>query len=206
MTNIGDKKLKEVPMSILLELLAKAADPATKNRSKLKTLEVDQYVKDTELKLSTNLTVTLSSLVNRNPVLLVFIRGTWCPFCRLHMSKLSKWKASLESKMKITTIVVSSEPMPVIREWLDKNPLPYIFASDIDYELADYFGVRLPDQNYFEGATFLINTDSKVSLAYVGKRSKKNFDVIDKSLNKIQNSTEGLPEEDSEKLSSATSS
>ena len=67
-------------------------------------------------------------------------------------------------------------------QWLEQNPTPYLFASDPQYEMADYFGVRVKGKDFFQAATFLIDSDLTIRLAYTGKRSKKFFDAVDHHL------------------------
>ncbi len=56
---------------------------------KFDTLKLDQSIKDWELELSTTHIMTISGKLKQGPLLLVFIRGTWFPFCRLHLKNLA---------------------------------------------------------------------------------------------------------------------
>ncbi len=154
-----------------------------RENKKVEVLQIDETIKDWNLLLTNNREASISSIVKNGPLLLIFIRGTWCPFCRLHMKRLREWVDKLASK-KATIIVVSSEPVGIIREWLEKNPFPYLFASDEGSNLADYFGVRIKPNDFSQAATFLIDSNLSVRLAYAGKRTKKNFDEMDEALDK----------------------
>lgn len=171
-------------MSILQELVQSTLDLGTKKNKTLEILQLDEKVKDWELLLTSNRKAPISSIVQNGPLLLIFIRGTWCPFCRIHMKKLREWVDKLSGK-KATIIVVSSEPVDTIREWLNKNSFPYLFASDEKFLLSDYFGVRIAPQNFSQAATFLIDSNLSVRLAYAGKRTKKNFDAMDDALDEV---------------------
>ncbi|OUR95815.1 hypothetical protein A9Q84_15045 [Halobacteriovorax marinus] len=168
-------------MSIFTELVQATIDSGTRGNSRLNILQLDETISDWDIKLSNNQEAKISSIVKNGPLLLIFIRGTWCPFCRMHMSRLNTWKRKLSGK-NATIIVVSSESTDLIRQWLDKNPMPYLFASDSQSELADYFGVRFENNDFSQAATFLIDSNLSIRLAYKGKRTKGNFDAIEDTL------------------------
>jgi peroxiredoxin len=145
---------------------------------KLKTVAAGHILKDRTLTLSSKRVVNFSDMVKSGPLLITFVRGTWCPFCRLHMQKLRDWVSKLESKQS-TIIVISSETPEQINSWLENNPVPYMFGSDPNFELADEFGVRLKSKNFFQAATFVIDTDLSVLLAYSGKRTNLMYKLVE---------------------------
>ncbi len=165
-------------MEIIDKLALSYLDPGIKPN--LKGLNIGDTVVDFEILLSSKRSVSLSSMLQHGPVILVFIRGTWCPFCRMHMNKLYKW-IKTQSK-KSTLIVVSSESADVINEWLKENHISNLFASDPKLELAQYFGTHISSKNYSQAATFLIDQDQTIKLAYRGKRNQKHYDALDSKL------------------------
>lgn len=160
------------------DFLMKTLDKGTRQNAKIEPIPLASKVKDMTLKLSTNTESKISDLLKNGPLVLIFIRGTWCPFCRIHLQKLRSWAENLQQK-QATIVVVSSESMVNIKSWLQMNPVSFIFASDEDYELGDYFGARIKPNTHFQAVTFLIDTDQSVRLAYRGKRTTENFDAID---------------------------
>lgn len=168
-------------MNLKQWFLLQVLDPGT--RKKVPALPLDSKVKDWDLDLTTNQKFRISDLVQRGPVLLVFIRGTWCPFCQLHLKNLAIWASKLHDK-KGTVIIVSSESMSKLQSWLELHPTPFPFASDPDFSLSDYFGVRIPPNTFSQAATFVIDSDLTVRLAYQGKRTVNSLEIIEKALNK----------------------
>lgn len=164
---------------MLKNLIMSTMDPGVSKN--ITPLPADQVVKDWELSLVPKRQVKVSDIIKNGPLLLTFIRGTWCPFCSIHLKNLRSWVEKLENK-KATIIVASSEQEHKIQEWLAKNPVPYIFASDNQFELAQYFGVHTPGKPYFQAATFVIDVNATILLAYSGKRTNKNFDEIGKHI------------------------
>lgn len=168
----------------LNNLIMHTLDAGTKQ--KLNTLCADQKIKDWHLNIIPKREVKISDILKNGPLILTFIRGTWCPFCNIHLKNLRSWVEKLKNK-KATIIVVSSEYEQNILSWLEQNSVSFLFASDPRYELADYFGVRDPKKTYFQAATFLIDVDFSIRLAYTGKRTDKIFDNLDKQIRELSN-------------------
>ncbi|MGV3664558.1 MAG: peroxiredoxin family protein [Leptospira bouyouniensis] len=149
----------------------------------IQTLPLDTKVKDWELILTSNQKIRISDIIQRGPLLLVFIRGTWCPFCQIHLKNLSEWATSLNEK-EGNVIVVSTEPIHVLKSWLNINPMNFIFASDSTLELSQYFGVRIQPNDFAQAATFLIDSNFTIRLAYKGKRTQRHFDEVETVMKK----------------------
>lgn len=155
--------------------LMQILDPGT--RVRVPALPLDSTIKDWELNLSTNQDIKISKIAENGPLLLVFIRGTWCPFCQIHMKNLAIWASKLHEK-RGTVIIVSSETKQHLQSWLDIHPTPFPFASDSNNSLADYFGVRILPNTFSQAATFLIDSDLTIRMVYQGKRTNKNLEAI----------------------------
>lgn len=166
-------------LNTLENLIMNTIDPGT--NKKINPIKADTVIQDWTLNILPKREAKISSITKNGPLLLTFIRGTWCPFCNIHLRNLRKWVDKLRNK-QATIIVVSSETNEQISKWLESNPIPYLFASDPNYELADHFGVRVPGKTYFQAATFLIDVDQNIRLAYSGKRNSKAFDRIESEI------------------------
>ncbi|XDD47619.1 peroxiredoxin family protein [Leptospira sp. WS39.C2] len=149
-----------------------SADPS------IQPLPIDSKVRDWELMLTSNQRIKISDIIKRGPLILVFIRGTWCPFCQIHLKNLSEWASRLNEK-EGNVIVISTEPIDTLRSWLNIHPMNFIFASDSTMELCQYFGVRIQPNDFAQAATFLIDSDFTIRLAYKGKRTQKYFDEVE---------------------------
>lgn len=160
------------------EILAMIDLGVVKNLPDIKTSGI---VSDFEILLSSQRHVKVSTFLTNGPLLLIFIRGTWCPFCRVHLQKLRQWVQHLKGK-NATIVVVSTEPVEAIQEWLKENPISYLFASDPEYVLSDYFGVRIAPKDFAQAATFLIDSNFNLQLAYHGKRGSDNLSAIDSKI------------------------
>lgn len=171
------------PMISIKEWFMQQIDPGV--GKKIDTIPLDQTIKDFELELTTNQIIKISDIVKQGPLLLVFIRGTWCPFCNLHLKNLAIWAESLQNKHG-NVIVVSSERLMTIKRWLAYNPVGFPFASDSNFELIDHFGVRIRSNQFSQAATFLIDSNLTVRLVYKGKRNMTNFEAMDYALTQME--------------------
>lgn len=125
---------------------------------------------DLDIHFTNNRNVKLKDILKNGSVLFVFIKGTWCPFCRLHMQRLREW--ALKIKNSATIIVVSSESTAVINEWLKHNQFSYLFASDEYGILGVEFGVWIETLNFSQVSTFLVEDGGKVRASFVNRRDE----------------------------------
>lgn len=130
-----------------------------------------------EMVFSNGRVVKISELTKNAPLLLVFIKGTWCPFCRLHLQRLRLWSEKL--KNKATVIVVSSESIDSIKNWQKSNSFSYIFCSDESGLLASEFGVWIDYMGFSQVSTFLVEDGGRIRASFVNRRDEalnvKNF-------------------------------
>ncbi len=166
--------------SLIESAMYQLMDPAV--APELSGVKDGDIVENKKLILSSKREVFIHDLIKNGPLILIFIRGTWCPFCRLHMQRLNKWLNSRDKNNRGTCIVVSSESLEDINKWLNENNFSYLFASDSKLELANYFGVHIAPRDFSQAATFLIDQNSHVRMAYRGKRTNTNFKKLDENL------------------------
>lgn len=155
--------LKNLKNQILMKF-----DPVYDTSNIVKTGE--KIEGDFKLVLSGNRIISFEDVLKNGPLLLVFIKGTWCPFCQIHLQRLREWAESIKSK--VTTIVVSSEDIDTISKWLKDNPSTYLFASDKSGAAAKKFRVWLDEKNYSQAATFLVDIDKQIRFSFAGKRDQ----------------------------------
>lgn len=167
-------------MSLIQDSIMTLMDPGPSKEVKGRNVgdKIDNY----EMKLSSGRVVFTDDLLKSGPLLLIFIRGTWCPFCRMHLKRVRDWMRKLEKSKKGTVVIISSEEPEVIRDWLAKNPMSTMFAGDPTMKMAKDFGVYLDPREFSQAATFLIDADKSIRLAYLGNRTEKNFKVVEDSL------------------------
>ena len=149
-------------------------------------------------------TVRLADRLALGPVVLVFIRGGWCPFCTL---ALRAWADALPAVHDAggDLLAVSPQPVPACGGVAECNLLPYPVLSDWDGAAAQAYGVdwdvpeadqalhrRLghdvlagrPDGRWRAPlpAVFVIGRDGRVTLAHADRAPAQRLDpasVID---------------------------
>ena len=134
--------------------------------------------------------VRLYTELEHGPVVLVFYRGGWCPFCNIHLRGFQKSLADFQSA-GAQIIAISPQLPDQSLTTQEKDELAFAVLSDVGLHTAQAFGVAyelpqalldlhrdfevpLEDFNGTEGstrlpmpATFVIRTDRAVAYAHV---------------------------------------
>lgn len=152
-------------------------------------LAVGTDAPDATLKTVTGETIELSSFVGEAPVVVMFYRGGWCPYCNRSLSAWAE-KIDIVKGLGAKVIAISPETVENAGETLEKNEFPYTILVDDQYSAADAFNVRFTvddnTQTRYKGfgidlekanangswdlphpGTFVIGTDGKIKYAWV---------------------------------------
>jgi peroxiredoxin len=135
-----------------------------------------------QIQLSNGFQTKLSDLTKKGTVLVNFIKGTWCPFCQAHMSTLRKWQRDLFATKKVTLLVVSNEPVQVIRDWIKQNPVDFLFGSVQDPKVFEGYGVDVAKLEFPRPAVFLVENGMRIRMSYDGTRGGKLQTLVEKSI------------------------
>ena len=109
----------------------------------------------------------LSEILKEGPVVLVFFRGEWCPYCNRHLSQLQD---SLQILQENGARVIAVTPQ--LPENIDKTILKYRIAG-INLEKANGnsdFILPVP-------ATFIINQEQRISYIHYDPNYKSRSNV-----------------------------
>lgn len=87
--------------------------------------------------------VSLYDLLASGPVVLVFYRGHWCPFCNLHLRSLQRIAPTLEDKGAQLVAITPQKPDESLKQVADEG-YPFEVLSDLDYSVTAAFDL------YFE--------------------------------------------------------
>ena len=122
--------------------------PAQNNYKKVneaKGLLVGEVVKNFSAKDVNDSTYSLNEDLKRGPVVLIFIRGQWCPVCNRHMSYLQDSLQMVYNK-GANVVVVSPEKPEYIEETIKKTGAEFTILYDEGQKISDYFDVTfIPD-------------------------------------------------------------
>lgn len=105
-------------------------------------------------------------------VLLIFLRGTWCPFCREQLRVLCATQERLD-RAGIAVITVSCQTAASIGRFLAENPLPFPLLADERRQAAQAYGVHywvsLEGFNLAHPSVFILDREGVITFSYVGR-------------------------------------
>jgi PAS domain S-box-containing protein len=124
-------------------------------------------------------TVSLSDFKGKRHLLLIFVRGDWCPGCHMMLRTYEKERAKFSSK-NIMVMAIGPDPIGVNRNMVEKLGLDFKVLADAGQKTAMVYGVQLDKydndfaEKYEEGiplpASFLIDKNGFVR--YVSRPDK----------------------------------
>jgi peroxiredoxin len=105
-----------------------------------RALQVGATVPELTLPDALGSPVALSTLWRRGPLVLIFYRGGWCPYCNL---ELRAWQHQLPAlrQMGAQLVAVSPQTPDNSLSTAEKNELAFPVLSDSDLQAATAFGV-----------------------------------------------------------------
>jgi PAS domain S-box-containing protein len=123
--------------------------------------------------------VKLSDFKDKRHVLLIFVRGDWCPGCHMMLRTYEKNNDKFRSK-NVLVMAIGPDPVGVNRNMVEKLGLDFKVLSDEGQRTAMIYGVQLKEydnafaEKYEEGiplpASFLI--DKSGIVRYVSRPDK----------------------------------
>lgn len=163
-----------------------------------------------ELKDALGKTVKSEELLKQGNVVLVFYRGSWCPFCNVYLRKLQQNLSQIKSN-KGVLVAVSVENPDNSLTVAKKNELEFTVLSDANLDVARQFGIvyqlaKATDELYKShgldiakhnamntpelplSATYIINQKGEIIYAFLEPDYKKRAEpqVIIETLSKIK--------------------
>jgi peroxiredoxin len=85
--------------------------------------------------------VYLSALLRKGPVVLIFYRGEWCPYCNL---QLRTFQAHLDQIVALGAQLVAVSPQTPHHSlsMAEKNDLGFLVLSDVGTNVIDRYGLK----------------------------------------------------------------
>jgi peroxiredoxin len=84
--------------------------------------------------------VSLSAQLKNGPVVLVFYRGAWCPFCNLHLHVLQKNIDNFKKYGATLIAVTPQQPDQSVKQ-INKKGYPFEVLSDLDDSVMKQYGL-----------------------------------------------------------------
>lgn len=136
---------------ILLPILGRAQNQFIPEKPEdINPLLIGETIPMTTLKDATGQPFSLKTNIAEGPVVLVFYRGGWCPFCNLQLSGLQEVWPQLKA-MGYRLWAVSTDAPEGLRKSAEEQQLDYTLLSDADVTTAKQFGIAFKaPKNYHE--------------------------------------------------------
>lgn len=116
-------------------------------------------------------TVSSTDYAGRD-VLLLFLRGTWCPYCVAQLQTLRQNFAALE-RAQIAVVAVVCQSRWSVRLSLQASPLPFPLLCDTTRRVARAYGTHYllshEGFNLSHPALFVLDKTQTVTFAHVGR-------------------------------------
>lgn len=129
---------KSVPAEVL-EILSRNISLMQKQQVRANKLSVGSRIQDGLIYASKGNEVELGSLLSQVPLIITFIRGSWCPYCMLELQQWNKFIKSIDKP--INFIAVSGELSALSDQAIEDNKLSFPIWKDKNYQLANKFGL-----------------------------------------------------------------
>jgi len=103
----------------------------------------------------------LNAAVAAKPTILIFYRGSWCPFCNLQMAQLEEIEPKLEAQ-GYQILAISPDLPSNLQVSVGKHHLTYTLLSDSNMGTSEAFGLayHVDDDTYAHMSSFGVNLEA----------------------------------------------
>jgi peroxiredoxin len=84
--------------------------------------------------------VSSNALLAKGPLVIIFYRGAWCPFCNLYLKSVQEYLSEIESR-GATLVAISGERPDRSLSVEQQNALTFTVLSDPELKAARSFGI-----------------------------------------------------------------
>ncbi len=130
-------------------------------------IQVGHPAPDFSLPDSDGNTVRLTDYRGKKNVMLVFYRGSWCPFCVSHLEDIQNLFPTLD-QYDIQLFAISPEVKEESAQFAKKFKHPYHFLSDTTLKVVDQYGIRR-DEELPHPAVILIDRNGIIKWFYASE-------------------------------------
>lgn len=113
--------------------------------------------------------IDLATLWVKQPVVVVFYRGHWCPHCQRQLADLEKRRAELTAA-GATVVAISSDTPADAAAMKTKLALGFELYSDSELAVITKWGVEDFGQGIAKPATFIVQPGGEITFRKVGEK------------------------------------
>ena len=103
-------------------------------------LMIGSQIPDLTLQSAAGESLNLPAAAKEQPLVLIFYRGGWCPYCNAHLGQLQEIDPQLR-ELGYRIVAISPDRQEKMAESLDKTKVSYTLLSDSSMEAARAFGL-----------------------------------------------------------------
>ncbi|MEQ9440259.1 MAG: peroxiredoxin-like family protein [Cyclobacteriaceae bacterium] len=139
--------IRQETASRLQRVLDQFVESLRRQHASERSLQIGDRVPDFTLKDQQQRPLRLYERLEQGPVILVFFRGGWCPYCNL---TLRAWHYALPDIEFLGSqlVAVTPENPTQVRHTVEKNKLDFPVLHDIHSEVAREFGISVALSSY----------------------------------------------------------
>lgn len=137
-----EKMLPQKILDIFEKTIQEIGDSNTANGLSLGTKAPDFSLPD-----YTGRVITLSEETTKGPVVLIFYRGHWCPFCNLELQAYQRYMNEMTS-LHAQLIAVSPQTPEHSMSMQQKNELSFHVLSDLHNQTAEKYNLKFKLPEY----------------------------------------------------------
>jgi peroxiredoxin len=159
-------------------------------------LDVGQKITYFELPDQQDYPWSLSGQLETGPVVLVFYRGDWCPYCNGQLASYARKFEEFE-KRGAQIAGISVDPPPNNARMVGKLLLPFPLLSDPEGELARLYGLWNAEEGVAVPSVVVVDQQGEVRYLYSGSdiadrpEDEELFAVLDELDSRIERLTGG---------------
>lgn len=182
-------------------IMIETAENLQKLEIEKKALKEGDKIPEFQLKNAVGETIKIYDILSKGPVIINFYRGAWCPYCNLEIAAYQEILPEIKER-GAQLVAISPEVPDITMTLKEKHALEFEILSDTDNLVAKQFGLvfQLEDklialykkmgidlvksQENDNGelpipATYVINSDGVIKLAYLNSDYTKRFEPMD---------------------------
>lgn len=166
-----------------------AQNEVAKSAVDIAPLLIGEKIPALTLKTAENKAFDLSELLKKKKTVLIFYRGSWCPYCNAHLQALAEAEQQIID-LGYQIIAVSSDSPENLKITEEKDKVKYTLLSDSKGDLIKAVGIayRVPE-NYKTvinvnsngdntsllpvPSVFIVNTEAVVLFEYISPNIKQ---------------------------------
>ena len=188
LNDMAEKSKKRTPPE-LIETSRKSNEELINSGILKRALNVGATMPSFALADAHGKTQTSTDLLAKGPIVIVFYRGAWCPYCNLYLRSMQKYLPEIEAK-GASLVAISGESPDNSLSVEQKDGLKFTVLSDHNLTVARKFGIvyempKMLDEAYATrgldvkkyyktekaelplSATYVVGRDGKITYAFL---------------------------------------